>query len=77
VITISEKHFSFDAPMIVDEVGIIEIDAPAFALGRETTQEQHLGIIWQERDERMVLYPTLASSDILCIQITFHALRSI
>jgi hypothetical protein len=62
--------------VVVDEVGVIEIDAPAFALGWEAAQEQHLGILWQERDERMVLYPTLASLDILCVQIRLHTIDS-
>lgn len=76
MVAISEKHLPFDAPMVVDEVGVIEIDAPAFALGREAAQEQHFGILWQERDERMVLYPTLAPLDILCVQIRLHTIDS-
>jgi hypothetical protein len=62
--------------MVVDEVGVIEIDTPAFALGREAAQEQYLGILWQERDERMVLYPTLVPLDILCVQIRLHTIDS-
>ena len=76
MVAISEKHFALDAPMVVDEVGVIEIDAPAFALRRKAAQEQYLGILWQERDERMVLYPTLASLDILCVQIRLHTIDS-
>ena len=74
MIAITIEHLTFDAPMVVDEVGIIEIDTPAFALWRKTAKKQYFGTLGQERNEWMVLYPTLAAQDILSIQITLHIL---
>ena len=69
MLAITKEHLTLDAPMVVDEVGIIEVDAPAFALWREAAQEQHLGILRQKRDERMPLHPVFTTGDILLVQI--------
>jgi hypothetical protein len=58
--------------MIVDEVGIIEIDTPSLALWRETTQKEYLRILGQKGDEWMILYPTLITLYVLCVQVTLH-----
>jgi hypothetical protein len=44
---------SYDAPHIVDEVGVIELHAPTFPLWRETTEHQKSCIVWQEGFERV------------------------
>jgi hypothetical protein len=53
--------------VVVDEVRIIKIHTPPLALGRETTKKQHLRILRQERSQGVVLYPTLAAGNILCV----------
>jgi hypothetical protein len=58
--------------MIVDEVGIIEIDTPSLALRRETTQKEYLRILGQKGNEWMILYPTLTTLYVLCVQVTLH-----
>jgi hypothetical protein len=72
MVAIAKEHLSLDAPMIVDEIRIIEVDAPALALWRETTQEEHFGMFWQKGDEWMILYPTLTTLYVLSVQITLH-----
>jgi hypothetical protein len=59
--------------MVVDEIGVIEIDAPALALRRKAAQKEYAGILRQKGDERMILYPTLAALDIPYVQIALHA----
>jgi hypothetical protein len=70
VVAIAKEHLSLDAPMIVDEVGIVEIDAPSFALGWKTAQEKHFGICWQKGYQRMILHVTATATYILCVKIT-------
>jgi hypothetical protein len=49
MVFVAEPDLPLDAPVVVDEVGVEKVHAPAF-LGRwETAQEQHFGIGGQER----------------------------
>jgi hypothetical protein len=59
--------------VVVDEVGVIEINTPPFALRGEAAQEQHLRVLRQKRDERMPFHPIRVAFDVLRVQITLHA----
>ena len=72
MILIAKEYLSLDAPMVVDEVGVVEVHAPPLALWWETTQEQHLRILRQKGFKRMILYTILVAGDILCVQIRIH-----
>ena len=56
VVPISKEHIALNPPVIVDEVGVIEIHTPPFALRWETAQKQDLCILGQEGFQRMVLH---------------------
>ena len=72
VILVAKEYLALDAPVVVDEVRVIEIHAPTLTLRRETAEEEYAGILGQEGTQRMVLYPTLAAGDILRVQIGSH-----
>ena len=67
MVLVAKEQLSLNSPVVVDEVGVIEVHAPPFALWRKTAQEQHLGVLWQERTERMVLYTILAALNIFYV----------
>jgi hypothetical protein len=67
VVLVTKEYLSLNTPVVVDEVRIIKIHTPPLALGRETTKKQHLRILRQERSQGVVLYPTLAAGNILCV----------
>jgi len=66
---VAEEDLSLDAPVVVDEVGVIEVDAPPFALWREAAEEEHLGILGQEGDEGMIFHLRGAASDVFSVEI--------
>jgi hypothetical protein len=49
MILVAKEYLALDTPMVVDEVGIEKVHAPALALWREATQEQQPCILWQKR----------------------------
>ena len=67
VVPVAKEYLTLDAPMVVDEVGVIEIHAPTLTLGREAPQEQYLGILGQERTKWMIFHTVFATSYILCV----------
>ena len=67
MVLVTKEYLSLNAPVVIDKVGIIKVHAPSLALGRKTTQKQHLGVLRQERLKRVVLYPIPAAGYILCI----------
>ena len=70
VIPVAKEDFSLNAPVVVDEVGIIEVDAPAFPLWRKTAEEKHSGILRQEGNERMIFHFSRAASNVCSVQIS-------
>jgi hypothetical protein len=68
MVLVAKKHLPLYPPVVVDEVGVIEVHAPPLSLWWETTQEQYPGMSGKERTEWMVLHPTLVPADILFIQ---------
>ena len=67
VMLVAEEDLSLDAPVVVDEVGVIEVDAPPFALWREAAEKEHFGIFWQEGNEWVILHFIGASCDIFSV----------
>jgi len=53
---VTEEDETYDAPHVVDEVGIIELHAPTFRGGRETTQHKQPAAFGEERFERVMFY---------------------
>ena len=70
--TVSEEDGSLNAPVVVDEVRIIKVHTPPFALRRETAQEKYLGIRWQEWYQWMIFHSIPATCYILFVQIGCH-----
>lgn len=44
MILVAEKHFAFDTPVVVDEIRVVEIHAPAAFRRWETAHKQHFRI---------------------------------
>ena len=68
IVLVAKEYESLNAPMVVDEVGIVEVHAPALPLWRETAQEEHTAILWQKRVQRMVLYAINRTGDVLEVE---------
>ena len=68
MVLVTKKDEALYAPMVVDEVGIVEVHAPAFPLRRETAQEEHTAVLWQKGVQRVVLHPIGGEGDMLGIE---------
>lgn len=68
MVLVTKENQALYAPMVVDEVGIVEVHAPAFPLRREAAQEEHTAVLWQEWVQRMVLYPIGGEGDVLEVE---------
>lgn len=68
MVLVTKENEALYAPMVVDEVGIVEVHAPAFPLRRETAQEEHTAVLWQEWVQRMVLHPIGGEGDMLGVE---------
>lgn len=68
MVLVAKEDESLYAPVVVDEVGIVEVHAPALPLRRETAQEEHTAILWQKRVQRMVLYAIGGKGDVLEVE---------
>ena len=44
MVLVAEPNLSFDAPMVVDKVGVEKVHAPTLLRRRETAEEQHFGV---------------------------------
>ena len=49
MILIAKEYLALNAPVVVDEIRVVEVHTPPLALGWKTAQEQHLRILRQER----------------------------
>jgi hypothetical protein len=54
--------------MVVDEVGIVEVHAPALPLGWKTAQKEYTAVLRQKRVQRMVLYSIGRAGNILKVE---------
>ena len=68
MVLVAEENKALYAPVVVDEVGIVEVHAPALPLWRETAQEEHTAVLWQKRVQRMVLYAINRTGDVLEVE---------
>ena len=68
MILVAKEDKSLYAPMVVDEIGIVEVHAPALPLRRETAQEEHTAVLWQKRVQRMVLYAIGGAGNVLGVE---------
>ena len=68
MVLVAEENKAFYAPMVVDEIGIVEVHAPALPLRRKTAQEEHTAVLWQKRVQRMVLYAIGGNGDVLEVE---------
>jgi hypothetical protein len=48
MILVAKENLALNPPVVIDKVRVVEVHTPPLALGRKTTQEQHLRILWQE-----------------------------
>ena len=49
MILVAKEYLALNAPVVVDEIRVVEVHTPPLALGWKTAQEQHLRILRQER----------------------------
>ena len=68
MVLVAKENEALYAPMVVDEVGIVEVHAPALPMWRETAQEEHTAILWQKGVQRMVLYPIDRAGTVLEVE---------
>jgi hypothetical protein len=68
MVLVAKENEALYAPVVVDEVGIVEVYAPALPLWRETTQEEHTAVLWQKRVQRMVLYAIDRAGNVLEVE---------
>ena len=77
MVAVGKEHFALDAPMVVDEVGIVEIHAPPLALWRKAAEEQHPCVLGQERAQRVIFNPCIAAGNVLGVEVARgNAVRS-
>jgi hypothetical protein len=69
VVLVAKEYLSLNAPVVVDEVRVVEVHAPPLALWRKTAKEQYLGVTWQKGNERMVFHAILAAGYVFFVQI--------
>ena len=69
MVFVTIEYLSLNAPVIIDEIRIVEIHTPSLTLWRKTAKKQYFSIFWQEGAERMVFNTVLVAVDIFCIQI--------
>ena len=57
-VLVSLEDEALDAPMVIDEVGVEEVEplGPTFPLGWKAAQEEHLASRREEGEERVVFY---------------------
>ena len=68
MVLVTKKDEALYAPMVVDEVGIVEVHAPSLPLRRKTAQEEHTAVLWQKGVQRMVLYAIDGESNVLGVE---------
>ena len=68
MVLVAKENEALYAPVVVDEVGIVEVHAPALPLRRETAQEEHTAVLWQKGVQRMVLYAIDRAGNVLKVE---------
>lgn len=65
IVLLAEKERTHDPPMVIDEIRVEEVHAPAGSRRRETAEEKHLRGGRQEGLQRMILHRTGRSLNML------------
>ena len=73
MVAVAKEDLPFNAPVVVDEIGVIEIHAPPLSLWRKTAEKQHFGFFGKKGDERMVFHIGCASGYVMCVKICHRA----
>ena len=68
MVLVAKENEALYAPVVVNEIGIVEVHAPALPLRRETAQEEHTAVLWQKGVQRMVLYPIDRAGNVLDVE---------
>lgn len=68
MVLVTKKDEALYAPMVVDEVGIVEVHAPSLSLRRETAQEEHTAVLWQKGVQRVILHPIGGEGNVLEVE---------
>lgn len=68
MVLVAEENKALYAPVVVDEVGIVEVHAPALPLWRETAQEEHTAVLGQKGVQRVILYPIDGAGNVLGVE---------
>lgn len=68
MVLVAKENEALYAPVVVDEVGIVEVHAPALPLRRETAKEEHTAVLWQKGVQRMVLYAIGRKGNVLEVE---------
>ena len=56
MVLVAKPNLPFDAPVVVDEVGVEKVHAPALLWRRKTAEEQDSRVLWEKRFQRMIFY---------------------
>lgn len=65
---VAKEHLPLNTPMVIDEVGIEEIDTPSLPLRREAAQKQHLASLRQKGTQRMQFARCRALGDMFGVE---------
>ena len=68
MVLVAKENEALYAPVVGDEVGLVEVHAPALPLWRETAQEEHTAVLWQKGVQRVVLHPIGGEGDVLGVE---------
>ena len=68
MVLVAKENEALYAPVVVDEIGIVEVHAPALPLRRETAQEEHTASFWQKRVQRMIFYTICRAGNVLEVE---------
>ena len=68
MVLITKENEALYAPMVVDEVRIVEVHAPSLPLRREAAQEEHTAVLGQKGVQRVVLHPIGGESNVLGVE---------
>ena len=44
MVLVTKPDLAFDAPMVIDKIGVEKVHTPALLWWRETAEKQHLGV---------------------------------
>ncbi len=75
MVSVIEENGTYNPPMIVDEIRVIEIHTPAFFWRWKTPKKQHLGMLWKKWKQRMTLYISILRTHYPSLQLSFREVK--